>query len=423
MLPKVNWNDEEQVAAVQKTIKTELQTIVGKHLQTTWKEITQAVAAECEQILAAEAKGAGNSIPQVQLADILAKRVPEASIAAIRKRGAVVIRQVYPRAQVEQWYADLVKYVEDNKYYEQDIDPNLDKYFSGLASKKPQILNIYWSIAQMELRQHENMAKAKQFLNHLWKYENNGQRYFDPDRECIYADRFRMRVSGDTTLGLSPHIDGGSVERWLDDANRKIYTPIFEGKWDQYDPFDGAYRNEVENIPSPAVCRAFRTYQGWVALTQQGPGDGTLRLVPAVKASTAYLLLRPFAEDVAAEVFTGAEPARAQAITTEHHQALLDCMVSIPLMQPGDTVWWHHDLIHAVEDEHKGKQTSSVTYIGSAPLCDRNVKYLALQKQAYLNGDSAPDFAPEHREREYVGRSQLEKLSLLGKRQMGFVAW
>ena len=72
----------------------------------------------------------------------------------------------------------------------------------------------------------------------------------------------RIRRPGDNTLGLSLHIDGGSVERWLDDSNLKIYHKIFSGEWQDYFPFDGAYRNTVENIPSPAVCRTFRTYQG-----------------------------------------------------------------------------------------------------------------------------------------------------------------
>jgi len=29
----------------------------------------------------------------------------------------------------------------------------------------------------------------------------------------------------------------------------------------------------------------------------------------------------------------------------------------------GDTVWWHPDLVHAVEKKHSGHQNSSVFYI------------------------------------------------------------
>ena len=44
------------------------------------------------------------------------------------------------------------------------------------------------------------------------------------------------------------------------------------------------------------MCSVFRTYQGWTALTPQGPGDGTLQLVPIAKGMM-YLLLRPLLED------------------------------------------------------------------------------------------------------------------------------
>ena len=79
------------------------------------------------------------------------------------------------------------------------------------------------------------------------------------------------------SLGLSPHTDAGSVERWLDPAYRKVYRHVFSGNWHAYDPFDGAHRTAVEEIPSAAVCSMFCTYQGWTALTAQGPNDGTLQ--------------------------------------------------------------------------------------------------------------------------------------------------
>ena len=37
----------------------------------------------------------------------------------------------------------------------------------------------------------------------------------------------------------------------------------------------------------------FRAFQGWTAMTESGPGDGTLMLLPNVKEAMAYLLLRP----------------------------------------------------------------------------------------------------------------------------------
>ena len=54
------------------------------------------------------------------------------------------------------------------------------------------------------------------------------------------------------------------------------------------------------------------------------------------------------------------------------HAELLQGLVSIPLVEPGDTVWWHPDLIHAVEDLHSGDHESNVIYIGASPRCGKN---------------------------------------------------
>ena len=37
--------------------------------------------------------------------------------------------------------------------------------------------------------------------------------------------------------------------------------------------------------------------QGWLSLSDCGPGQGTLRLLPSLKLSTAYIMLRPFFVD------------------------------------------------------------------------------------------------------------------------------
>ena len=200
----------------------------------------------------------------------------------------------------------------------QPADPSLDKYFSKLESGRPQIFGIYWSKPQMEARQHPALAETRAFLNRLWRHEGEGALHFDPDRECTYADRIRRREPGDRTLGLSPHMDAGSVERWIDRRYRQVYRHVFAGDWRAYDPFDGAFRTATEEIPSPAVCSMFRTYQGWTALTAQGPGDGTLQLMPLARA-IVYLLLRPLLDDVPEDVLCGAEPGRALSITPDWH--------------------------------------------------------------------------------------------------------
>ena len=66
------------------------------------------------------------------------------------------------------------------------------------------------------------MSVVKSWLNNLWKFEFDKNKIFDPDRELVYADRVRRREAGDSTLGLSPHCDAGSVERWIDVSYQKV---------------------------------------------------------------------------------------------------------------------------------------------------------------------------------------------------------
>ena len=91
-------------------------------------------------------------------------------------------------------------------------------------------------------------------------------------------------------------------------AISKSTSSVFAGDWRRYDPFDATHRLKTREIPSPAVCSMFRTYQGWTALTRQGPRDGTLQLIP-IADGISYVLLRALQDDVAEDDLCGAGPA------------------------------------------------------------------------------------------------------------------
>ena len=364
------------------------------------------------------------AIPEIPFADIANNAVAPDIPDLVRRRGCAVIRGVFSREQAGEWSAELGRYVENNGYLEQEKEKRgMDKYFSGLAAGQPQIFCVYWSRPQIAARQSEEMAQTRQWLNRLWDFQDeNGSAVFNPDRECTYADRIRRRQPGDDTLGLSPHVDGGSVERWLDPGFRAVYNEALSGDWRQFNPFRASHRPEAREIPSPAVCRMFRTYQGWTALTPQGPGDGTLQLVPIARGM-AWLLLRALQNDVAEDDLCGALPGRALSVTPEFHAPLLRGLVSIPKVEPGDTVWWHPDVVHAVEDKHNGAGQSNVIYIGAAPECEKNRNFLPEQLRRFQEGRSSPDFAPEDYEVSYPDRAMEADLSPLGRRQMGLDPW
>jgi len=355
-------------------------------------------------------------VPELNYPDIRNDSVPEAIRQSIRNTGCAVVRGVFRADVAHDWFAEVGEYLEMNHYEQLEVEKwSLDKYFSALKAGKPQVFNVYWSRPQVMARQDAGLAETRAFLDRLWKYEG----VFNPDRQCTYADRVRRRQPGDKTLGLSPHMDAGTVERWIDPGYQKVYENIFAGDWRGYDPFDATHRLNTHEIPSPAVCSMFRTYQGWTALTRQGPKDGTLRLIP-IAQGIAYVLLRALQDDVNETDLCGAAPGRALGVSPEWHPDLIAGLVSIPEVMPGDTVFWHTDICHAVGDEHTGSEYASVIYIGSAPDCPKNRAYLPKQRQAFLQGRSAPDFAVMDFEVHFKGRATEADLTDLGRAQMGF---
>lgn len=379
--------------------------------------VRDAMLREVETITTASAQGDG-VIPELDYAQIKAGSVSEAARKQIRHRGCAVIRGVFPRAQAEDWNAEVGAYIERNNYLEHAKEKaGLDNYFSQLKAGAPQIYGLYWSKPQVQARQAESMAETKRFLNRLWDISGPMGDEFDPDMDYAYADRTRRREPGDTTLGLSPHMDSGSYERWVDPAYQKIYGAILGGEWEQYDPWKATFRTQTREYASPAVCSMFRTFQGWTALTTQGPQDGTLRLFP-VANSISYFLLRALQEDVPADDLCGAEPGRALGARPEWHGDILEGLVTIPTVEPGDTVWWHPDVVHAVANEHNGQDYANVIYIGATPKCPKNEAYARRQAERFLAGKSAPDFAAEDYEVDFEGRATLKDLTELGRAQM-----
>ena len=341
----------------------------------------------------------------------------------INKRGCIIIRDVFEDDKISELDKSLENYIIQNNYYQHQKEKvGLDNYFSNLKSGKPQIYGLYWSNAQLEIRHSEEMQKVKSFLNNLWIYENDEYKVFDPNRELSYADRVRRREPGDNSLGLSPHCDAGSVERWTDSSYQKIYNEIFSDKFENFNAFNAKYRDRTIEFESPAVAHVFRTFQGWTALTEQGPKDGTLQLIPISKAM-AYVLTRALLEDVPENELCGSKVGKALSVNETYHSLLLEGLISIPTMYPGDTIWWHPDVIHAVEDKHLGKNFSNVIYVGSTPYCKKNLDYINKQSKKFLEGKSPPDFAAEDYEINYKGRVTVNDLSELAKKQLGLIDW
>ncbi|AHH98513.1 DUF1479 family protein [Kutzneria viridogrisea] len=391
-----------ELGAAIRAVKAELRAGIGD-VAGVFAQVEEHMRAEAEQI-AAERAGGADVLPVLRFEDILAGTVSERARAEIHRRGCAVVRQTFPRELAEDWDQELAEYLERNQFLA-NYRGAADQFFGTLSSSRPQIYPIYWSRPQVRARHDPRMAVTRRFLNSLWKHGD----WFDPDRDSGYADRIRRRQPGDSSFGLSPHIDSGSVERWLDPAYRAVFRHLYAGDWRSYDPWDAAHRTQVREYESTQMCSVFRSFQGWTALTEMRPTDGVLHVVPIASAAL-YLMLRPLLDDVPEEELCGAQVGRALPITDQWHPALSQAHTPIPAMLPGDTVWWHPDLIHSVGDVAGMRRWGNVMYIAAVPGCPANDEYARREHEAFLRGGSPPDFAAEDYEVDYVGRGTVEDL-------------
>lgn len=245
---------------------------------------------------------------------------------------------------------------------------------------------------------------------------------------------------------LGPHIDAGSLSRWVDPIYRDCYSAIWEGNPSLHDPYDLSKREDANQafFDGAAHSRVLRAFQGWTSLTEAGPKEGSLLVYPNVKAVIAYVFLRPFFNppaddskimDPAAWTFSTAVPwfpatfqgdSQRLSVKTHPHLRLDECMVDIPYMRPGDTVWWHADMVHAVEVEHLGEKETSVVYIAATPSTETNKRYMKQQLVDFLKGEPPVDFAAKKGGGKLEGdlvRYEGEKAILsgeAGRRAMGF---
>ncbi|WP_086789852.1 YbiU family protein, partial [Crossiella equi] len=361
--------------------------------------------------------GRGEEVwPVLEFADVAQGRVGAEERAEVRRRGCAVIRGTFPRERAEAWDRELDDYLTRN-----DFDRTYryldDGVFGGLAQGRPSIYPIYWSRPQVQARGDERMAAVRTFLNGFWRHESEGRVWFDPARDTAYPDRVRRRPPGSTSGGLSAHTDSGSVERWLLPAYQQVFRHVFAGNPAAYDPWDGAYRTEVHEYPSTVMCSAFRTFQGWTALSDMAPTEGVLHVLP-VPSAMAYLLLRALQDDVAPDDLCGAVNGQSLPITERWHAPLLPAMTPIPAVAPGDTVWWHGDLVHSVGAVTDQRGWGNVMYIPATPHCEKNAAYAAHCAQAFQTGASPGDFAPEDYETTW-DRPTLADLTPLGRSQLG----
>ncbi|KAJ5677253.1 uncharacterized protein N7477_002886 [Penicillium maclennaniae] len=237
------------------------------------------------------------------------------------------------------------------------------------------------------------------------------------------------------TLRAPPHVDGGGIGRWEDRSYNHVYRKIFQGKWQEYDPWDLTGRLDANmNIhEGPRGCSVFRTFPSWLGLSRHGPQQGTLVVHPILQPTTAYWMLRPFfkpirkgsldgwkfsLDDGEGDVYLhGAKPGTAQEHTPDHrpHLRLCETMIPYPTVESGDTVFWSADTIHGTEAVNTGDNDACVFYIPSVPLDPNNA-----QRDAFMKGIPPPDFPGGLGESQFSDRASVKDVQTeAGKMAMG----
>ena len=387
----------------------------GRSVDEIFAVIEQRVRALVEEVLAAKERGE-TVWPVIDYAGIAAGTVSPEALEKLRRRGCLVVRGHFERAQALAWDRDIVDYVESNSFFESYRGPGDD--FFGSVGSKPEIYPIYWSPAQMQARQSDRMARVQAFLNSQWSHESDGVQWFDPARDSLYPDRIRRRPPGADSAGLGPHLDPGTLDLWMTEAYQNAFRHLFDGTVEQYDPYDAAHRTAGPQYPGTTMCSAFRTFQGWTALSDMAHDQGVLHTVPIPEAM-AYLLLRPLLGDVPDDDMCGVMVNQVFPANQKWHPMLMQALSGIPDVQAGDTVWWHCDMIHSVAPVHDQHGWGNVMYIPAAPWCPRNERYAAEVRRAFLNGSSPSDFPDENYEQSWPNRFHPDDLNAIGRRGLG----
>jgi len=408
----------EDLAAATREIKAALRARIeasGRTVAEVFAVVEERVAARVAEIQAEKARGE-TVWPVIEYADIENGTVSAEQLAKLHRRGCLVVRGHFDRAQALAWDSDIVDYVEKNRFFENYAGPGDD--FFGSVGSKPEIYPIYWSKPQMQARQSDRMARVQAFLNSQWRSESDGVQWFDPGRDSLYPDRIRRRPPGADSNGLGAHCDPGTLDLWMTEAYQKAFRHLFDGTVEEYDPWDAAHRTSGPQYPGSTMCSVFRTFQGWTALSDMDHDQGVLHTVPIPEAM-AYLMLRPLLADVPEDDMCGVTTNQVFPANERWHPLLMQALTGIPDVKAGDSVWWHCDMIHSVAPVTDQKGWGNVMYIPAAPWCPRNEQYAVNVRESFVTGSSPSDFPEENYERGWSDRFGVDELNETGRRGLG----
>ncbi|GAA6037624.1 hypothetical protein JCM8097_006148 [Rhodosporidiobolus ruineniae] len=393
-----------------------------------WRSVLTALEERTQEI-----KEKGSSvIPQVDYKDIASGKLSPSAVKEIKRVGTAVIHNAVPQDEALRWKKELQEYIAKNR-----------QYARGFPADDPMVWEVYNSVSQTRARSHPDIIASQRFLLSLF-HTSDPTTPVSISSPVSYYDRLRIRRAGDAVFALGAHVDGGSLERWEDPQFRSCWREILKGgplPHTRHDPWDLTPRlNAITDLYNGSgQCSVFRLWQGWTALSNTGPGEGTLCVFPDINLATSYIILRPFFRpragregklgfddweiDVDSTTFPGSVKGKGQELSdqTHPHLRLSETMTSVPRVVPGTQVYWHTDVVHSVESVHNGTSDSSVLYIPATCLTSYNASYLAEQRKRFEAGRPPQDFPGGEGETRFVGRgSEKDILSEDGRKAIGY---
>lgn len=191
-------------------------------------------------------------IPDLPFNDLAFEKVSKATADEVRQRGAAVIHNVIPQEEALALKKRARAHIQANR-----------SRVRAFPANDPAVYELYWNPSQVTARCHPHILSTQTFLQKLW-HSSNPPSQISNTHPLTYADRLRLRKPGDSKFALSPHTDGGSLERWEDPEYALVYHKILTGNWEQYDAFDAKHRLAAKMDPynGAGACSMFRSFPG-----------------------------------------------------------------------------------------------------------------------------------------------------------------
>ncbi|GAA6064369.1 hypothetical protein JCM10212_004102 [Sporobolomyces blumeae] len=388
-----------------------------------WRSVLAALETRTEEI----GSLGTDAIPQVSFADL--PTLSPSTVSEIRRVGTVLIHDAVSEQEALDWKREIQDYIAQNR-----------ERAKGFPADDPQVWEVYNSISQTRARTHPNLLESQKFLLSLF-HTSDPTSPVSTRTPVSYFDRLRIRFPGDAVFALGPHVDGGSLERWVDPGFRSCFKQVLAGGPEPHkrlDSWDLSPRlNATTDLyDGKGQCSVFRGFQGWTSLSHTSPGEGTLQVFPDVNLASAYIILRPFFRprrgredklgfddwevDLDSTDFPGSVKGKGQELSPSSHPhlRLAETMTSIPAVAPGSQAFWHADVVHSVESVHRGASDSSVLYIPACPLTKGTAEYLGRQREAFKRGSPPEDFPQGEGEAHFVGRAGIDDLESVDARRV-----